>query len=78
MLFHLIAPSPYIIRNLPQLLQPTDFCVQNQERKKKNTFLELNPKGENKTKLNLKLKATSSRRLKVEFCYSSSLVTLRG
>lgn len=27
MLFHLIAPFPYIIRNLPQLLQPTDFCV---------------------------------------------------
>lgn len=65
MLFHLIAPSPYIIRNLPQLLQPTDFCVQYQERKKKKAFLELNPKGENKTKLNVKLKAMSPKDLKV-------------
>lgn len=50
MLFHLISPSPYTIRNLPQLLQPTDFCVQEhggKSKKKTNnkkTFLEFCPK----------------------------------
>lgn len=38
MLFHLISPSPYTIRNLPQLLQPTDFCVQKHRGEKKDTF----------------------------------------
>lgn len=38
MLFHLISPSPYTIRNLLQLLQQTDFCVKKHWRGKKRHF----------------------------------------
>lgn len=58
MLFHLISPSPYTIRNLPQLLQPTDFRVQK-HRGGKKTLLELIPKRNKQSQLNLNSKIKS-------------------
>lgn len=68
MLFHLISPSPYTIRNLPQLLQPTDFCVQKHgEEKKKKHFQNSALKEKRKsTKFKLKIKSSHPEDLKKE------------
>lgn len=59
MLFHLISPSPYTTRNLPQLLQPTDFCAQKHRGGKKGTFRTHPYKKKKSSQLNLNLKIKS-------------------